>query len=59
MAIIMTSMGVGRAVSFGPDVQQAKAAAKHIFDLLDRTPRIEIGHGDDKYPVCIYVVCAV
>ncbi|KAK2159081.1 hypothetical protein NP493_1733g00026 [Ridgeia piscesae] len=48
LALIMASMTIGRATSFAPDAYQAKVAAKHIFDLIDRKPCIEIGCGDAK-----------
>ncbi|KAI0240732.1 ATP-dependent translocase ABCB1 [Lamellibrachia satsuma] len=50
LALIMASMSTGRATSFAPDAYKAREAAKHIFDLLDRKPRIEICADDAKFP---------
>ena len=51
LVLIMASMSTGRATSFAPDAYKAREAAKHIFDLLDRKPRIEICADDAKFPV--------
>ncbi|KAI0228610.1 ATP-dependent translocase ABCB1, partial [Lamellibrachia satsuma] len=39
-----------RSASFAPDAHKAREAAKHIFDLLDRKPHIEICADDAKFP---------
>ncbi|KAK2168081.1 hypothetical protein NP493_1245g00033 [Ridgeia piscesae] len=51
LALIMASMTIGRATSFAPDAYQAKVAANHIFDLLDRKSRIQIGLCGDECPL--------
>ena len=50
----MASMTIGRATSFAPDAYQAKVAANHIFDLLDRKSRIQIGRCGDECPVSTF-----
>ncbi|KAK2167995.1 hypothetical protein NP493_1249g00053 [Ridgeia piscesae] len=50
MALIRTSIAVGRTFSFAPDAYKARLAAKHIFHLLNRKPRIENGGGDYTCP---------
>ena len=42
MALLFASMEIGKATAFGPDVSLAKESAKHIFQLLDRKPAMEI-----------------
>ena len=59
MALIMASMTVGRSFSFAPDLYKAKLAAKNIFRLLDRKPRIGNGDGDYTCPVSVNLVSAV
>ena len=51
MALIRTSIAVGRTFSFVPDAYKARLAAKNIFRLLDRKPLIENDGGDYTCPV--------
>ena len=53
MALLFASMEIGKATAFGPDVSLAKESAKHIFDLLDRKPAIEITADATYCPVNI------
>ncbi|KAJ3006380.1 Multidrug resistance protein 1 [Thoreauomyces humboldtii] len=40
-AVIFAAMGAGQVANFAPDAAKAKLAALAIFDLLDRTSRID------------------
>ena len=53
MALLFASMEIGKATAFGPDVSLAKESAKHIFELLDREPAMEISADTTDRPVNI------
>ncbi|KAK2159078.1 hypothetical protein NP493_1733g00018 [Ridgeia piscesae] len=50
VVLMKTSQAIGRATAYAPDAHKARIAAKHIFNLLDRKPQIEIGDGDSTTP---------
>ncbi|KAK2159079.1 hypothetical protein NP493_1733g00033 [Ridgeia piscesae] len=50
VVLMKTSQAIGRSTAFAPDAHKARVAAKHIFNLLDRKPQIEVGDGDCMTP---------
>lgn len=51
MGVMLGAQGVGQVASHFPDYGKTIAAATHIFELLDRTPRIPYPHIVDPRPV--------
>ncbi|XP_065843600.1 ATP-dependent translocase ABCB1-like [Oscarella lobularis] len=49
-AIVFCALTAGNANTFAPDYAKAKAAATHIFHILDRTPAIDASEGGRAPP---------
>ncbi|XP_023261349.1 bile salt export pump-like [Seriola lalandi dorsalis] len=47
-AVVISGTALGKASSFTPDYAKAKTAAAQFFKLLDRVPKISIGHKDGE-----------
>ena len=45
MAIVLTSMTIGRLSTFAPESSKARVAAARIFDIINRRPAID-SHSD-------------